>query len=554
MGSIYVRGGTLWLAFRDPGGKRRNRSGGFKVGEEKQAQLLLERIEGAPAPVVVEGLTVAAFTEGWVAKRKLRKVGSADAEEQRLRDHALPVIGQLMLAGLKPRHLRDLMLTLPSKKSRKGGELAPRTIRHVYSTLHRMFRDAVADELMPSNPCVLAPDELPAKADKDPAWRATAVYTHGEVESLISDARIPEDRRVLYAVIFLAGLRFGEASALTWRDLEDREPLARLLVTRAWSASRKSVGPLKTARKGIVFREVPVHPTLAKVLAAWRIGGWARMLKRIPLPDDLIIPSRLGGHRGPNHGLKKLHADLARLGLRVRRQHDARRTLISLAQADGATKETLRPSTHPRPIDQFDEYSSLPWEARCRAISQLRIELLEGKVLQLRAAAGAPGDVGKILPTVSQNLPTASFEEGKRHQEATVSATLSAEKGEGPDSGEESGPSGGGVYGTRSHVRPRPRPLGTDEPTTNQGVGPRLAPPLPDPTAPDREDCSTADSPEATGPGPVHPLFSRTGAPLRLDWRREVEAALDAWARSGDDLTLAEYLETVAAELRRGAR
>jgi hypothetical protein len=54
--------------------------------------------------------------------------------------------------------------------------------------------------------------ELPPKEDKDPLWRAGAVFTQAEVEQLIGDERVPEDRRVPYAVLFQlrgVGSRFG---------------------------------------------------------------------------------------------------------------------------------------------------------------------------------------------------------------------------------------------------------------------------------------------------------------------------------------------------------
>jgi integrase len=69
-------------------------------------------------------------------------------------------------------------------------------------------------------------------------------------------------------------------------------------------------------------------------------------MRRTPEPDDLIIPSRLGRNRNVNHMLRRFHQDLARLGLRKRRQHDLRRTFISLCLADGARKDVLRWITH----------------------------------------------------------------------------------------------------------------------------------------------------------------------------------------------------------------
>jgi hypothetical protein len=52
------------------------------------------------------------------------------------------------------------------------------------------------DELIESNRCSIKRGELPAKIDKDRTWRSSAVFAREEVEHLISDERIPEERRV----------------------------------------------------------------------------------------------------------------------------------------------------------------------------------------------------------------------------------------------------------------------------------------------------------------------------------------------------------------------
>jgi integrase len=41
-----------------------------------------------------------------------------------------------------------------------------------------------------------------------------------EVETIISDARIPADRQMVYALELLAGVRPGEAAALRWRHYD----------------------------------------------------------------------------------------------------------------------------------------------------------------------------------------------------------------------------------------------------------------------------------------------------------------------------------------------
>ena len=55
-----------------------------------------------------------------------------------------------------------------------------------------MFGDAVADELIASNPYAVKRGELPAKIDKDPTWRSRAVFTREEVERLIRMNEFPK--------------------------------------------------------------------------------------------------------------------------------------------------------------------------------------------------------------------------------------------------------------------------------------------------------------------------------------------------------------------------
>ena len=140
---------------------------------------------------------------------------SASDDRARLKLQALKFIGAMPMEDVRPRHLRDMVLEM-----RKDAVLAPRTIRKIYATVVTMFRTAVADELIPFSPCVLARGILPKNVDGDPSFRANAIFTREEVETLISDVRLLEDRRVVYALKVLAGLRHGEASGLRWRQCD----------------------------------------------------------------------------------------------------------------------------------------------------------------------------------------------------------------------------------------------------------------------------------------------------------------------------------------------
>jgi integrase len=394
MGTVYRRGNKLWIAFKDQEGRRAWKSTYLSVGEEKKAEKMLDALERkseALRDFTAEAnvpLTVSVYFERWIKERRDRGVGEVDRDEGRVRKFALPTLGETLLADVRPKQVRQLVEALRKKVGTGKDDLAPRTVRHVYALLHRMFGDAVADELIDANPCVVKRGELPPKIDKNPAWRSTAIFTREEVEAVISDERTPWDRRVVYSLLFLGGLRFGEAAALRWRSYDPRaEPLGRLSVHASFDTKRRKVKSTKTERP----REVPVHPTLANVLAQWKLGGFRAYFDNDPTPDDLIIPSRTGRPRDVNLALKRFHQDLSRIGLRPRRQHDARRTFITLALADGARKDVLRWVTHGPEGDIVDLYTTIPWKTLCEEVAKLKISLREGKVIALPKASNSGG-------------------------------------------------------------------------------------------------------------------------------------------------------------------
>lgn len=395
MGSIYRRGDKLWMQFKASDGTWRNLSTKYPVGKEREAKRLLALTEARILAGAKLGgpVTVERYSKQWIEDRIARGIRSARDDESRFRRHIWPVLGALKLQEVRPRHLLELVRGLQAK-----GKLAPRSIRHVYAIVRALFHDAVAEELVEANPCVLKRFDLPKRIDKDPAWREGAIFDRGEIELLISDGRTPPDRRLLCALMSLAGLRFGEAAALTWNEYDDRcGPLGKLLVCKSYSVKTKEVKGVKTE----VPRPVPVHPLLAELLAEWKREGWPTMMGRAPTATDLIVPSREGDHRSANHGLKKFHADLARLGLRRRRQHDLRATFITLAQVDGAQQEILEWITHGPRGNITNVYTRFPWAARCEQVAKLKIRRLSADEIaeRLNVTVGGVAAGGEVVRT-----------------------------------------------------------------------------------------------------------------------------------------------------------
>jgi integrase len=385
---VYTRGSKLWIRFRDAEGQWRDASTGYNVGQEELAQTMHDELVarvGAATKIVkhapARGLTVRAFVAVWLPKRRERGL-DWKSDEGRLRLHVLPYIGDVPLAEVRARHLIDLFHKLRTDRER---DLAQRTIYNIYAVVSALFRDAKLADLIEQSPCVLDERQLGPVTDKDPEWRNAAVFTHEEVETIISDARIPPDRQMVYALELIAGVRPGEAAALRWRHYDPTvRPLGKLLVAKSYNTRKNREKSTKTD----AVKHVPVHPVFAAMLAEWKLGGWAEMMGRAPTPDDLIVPlppaaterrrSRDGEpFRGHDYSGKRWREeDLPALEWRHRRHYDMRATFITLAIEDGADPDVLETRvTHTRKArNAFDGYNrGLHWERTCTEISKLRI-------------------------------------------------------------------------------------------------------------------------------------------------------------------------------------
>ncbi|PRP98550.1 site-specific integrase [Enhygromyxa salina] len=378
MGSVYPRKDSpyLWWAYQGPTGKRVVSRSPYRKGQERSAHRALSKIEAAiasrQADVASDQVpTLAEYADRWTAARKARGIRSHQEEARHLRLHILPRFGELPVTGVTKAHIKELLAALREQ------DKAPRTIRNIHSTARSLFNDLLDDEIVETNPCDVHRKHLGRSGDKDPEWRSSALYKRDEIIRLISEPLIPPDRRVLYTISFLTGLRLGEVAGTCWRHWIPAEPASKLLIAHSYASSTKTDTP----------REVPVHPLLELVLQAWREHGFEQAIGHAPQPDDPLIPSprSLGGNgshrhrkagtmRTKNQVGKRFTRDLELAGIPHRRLHDARRTFISLAQADGAQREHLLPVTHSSGSTRaaFDLYTTIPWSTRSKAVALFR--------------------------------------------------------------------------------------------------------------------------------------------------------------------------------------
>lgn len=368
--SIYTRGNRLWGRLKDASGKWVSKRTDYHVGEEESAIRELaeaQRIIDAQRKASPAGpLTVSRYADEWLQARAKRPLRSVADDSGRINNHLLPMLGKYRIDEVRPLHVRDWVRAMVS-----AGELAPRTIRNTYGIAHAMFHDAVVEEVIKTNPCVLSRGELPGKTDKDPEWRNAATYTAAEVMLLITSALIPRERRIQYAFKALAGLRHGEVAGLRWRHYDTAvDPLHRLLVATSYDTGRT---------KTEVTRRVPAHPALAAQIAEWR-AAWSDVHGRKPEATDLIVPTRNHTPVSANDAVRAFKVDLEKLELRVaagehraRGGHDLRAWFITSCQENGAHRDLLRVVTHTAGADVMGGYTRVTWAALCAEVAKLRL-------------------------------------------------------------------------------------------------------------------------------------------------------------------------------------
>lgn len=379
---IHKRGGMLWVRVKDATGRWQNSPTGCTVGQLDQAIQFLRAKQKAVASLVrteqhVKVLTFQMYAQKWAMERITRGIATGKSDKSRLEKYVYPEFGHVAIEELRPFHVRDLIEKL---KARSGDDaMAPRSILHVYHIVHSIYESAIVDEVVTWNPVKVKRGVLPKKIDLDPEWRGQATYQTAEVEKILNAAIIPPERRVMYALKALAGLRHGEAAAMCWRHLDEMyKPLAKLSVAQAFQAT---TGEIKRT-KDETTREVPVHPTLLRILQAWRDSHWVRVYGRKPTKDDFIVPTRSFRPVHPSDANEALKVDLVALELRVeagslrdRGGHDLRGWYQTQAIEDGADSLLIRRTTHAAPKNVEGGYERFSWKSRCAATAKLAVEL-----------------------------------------------------------------------------------------------------------------------------------------------------------------------------------
>ena len=335
---------------------------------------------GAPAS---PRMTLRTVAERWLEAQKADGVRDADRDFGRFKNHVDPLIGSKRIGDIEA---RDLMLMIRELKRQKKANGSPRhadgSIVNILGVCSSVFELAILEGAIEHNPV----KHIPSRKRPKKRGKGGIPYRHHEAVALMTDLRVPADRRILNTLQALTGMRIGEACGRRWRDYDRETP--GLGALHVWSQYDDQ--PLKTGRAAHEKeRFVPVHPVLAKALAEWRLGGFVEAYGRPPSGDDFIVPDPATmGARTQNKAGKGHRADAELLGIYVpgRLTHGLRRWFISTCRNASARTEVVELMTHNAKGEVIDAYTSWEWSTLCGELTKLEVDLNPAKLIVLPVA------------------------------------------------------------------------------------------------------------------------------------------------------------------------
>jgi integrase len=301
------------------------------VGSKADARRVRDelRAEAASTALSRPRTRLSAYATSWLERR----AANPDFKRSGIRkygyglQHVIPVLGDLYMDSISPSDVAGYVAQRVAQAGIAGGN----TVLNELRMLRTMARDSVAEGYATKYWC----DRVKPPKVRTYTRERPNLLTAPQFRSLIG--AIPPQWRGLVLFIATTGLRFGEASALHWEDVD----LAAGEAVIHWGNYRGERVTVKTKGSN---RVVPVLPEVARL--------WGE-----PRSRGLVFPSRNGKlYRGSP--LKKvLDQACAKAGVTRVTAHGLRRTFNNLARQ--RTSMTVLKSITGHATDAMVEHYSL---------------------------------------------------------------------------------------------------------------------------------------------------------------------------------------------------
>ncbi len=281
--------------------------------------------------------TLQTYLDAWLAdhvqiSRRAKTYESYELNVRRI----IPYLGHIRLDRLKPAHIQHCYAELLTSG------LSARSVEQAHTVLRCALRHAVKEGTIPFAPTTAVTPPRPERREPEP-------LTPEDIEALFKTTA--NDRlHALWVLLITTGLRIGEASGLTWEqvDLEGGTLRIRQAVQRQKGKGLVRV-PVKTERSR---RPIYLAPSPIKVLRLHR-GRQQREFGTAGVtwtPEALVFSTPTGEPLDAGHVRHFLHKALAAIGHDPIRVHDLRHTCASYY---------LHRDTHPKKVQELLGHSTI---------------------------------------------------------------------------------------------------------------------------------------------------------------------------------------------------
>ena len=333
-------GHIVWqVLWRDPDGRQRSETKLTRRDAERRDREIRElRWQDKLDQVDAGAEPLADATDRWWSEHAEPNLARATLRSYAhiLDCHLLPRLGDTPIRAIQPATVVELQRDLGAKG------IGAATIHRTLMVLSSIMRHAVLCGRIDRNPVG------PVRVKRPRRKRAIRPLPPADIERLRAAllARDDQASAILVCVMAYAGLRPGEATALTWADVGDRT----ILVER----SNDQDGELVQTKTGVI-RTVRLLEPLAEDLVKWRAA------QDDPSPSQPLAPRADG--RGwniddyKNWRRRRFDPALKDAGLAPGRPYDLRHSFASLMIQAGYSPVELAAELGHAPTLTLDTYS-----------------------------------------------------------------------------------------------------------------------------------------------------------------------------------------------------
>jgi integrase len=308
MASIAKRNGRWLAGYRDETGRERSKMFDRKTdGQRWLDEITTALVTGTYVDPRAGRVTFGEYATSWLTTRVLRPTSLANYEAT-LRLNVFPRIGGRQMSSIRPSEIESLV-TWMSTDTPDHAALKPATVRMAMAVTSSVFKSAVRDRKIPSNPCVGV--KLP-----EVEHRQVVPLTTEKVMDVL--AATPPEWRSAVVLGAGAGLRQGEAFGLT----VDRIDFLRrtLRVDRQLLTLPRREPLLAPPKSRSSVRTIPLPQTVVEALSAhlarfdtYSDGLLFKPMFRSAFSAKVWVPARTAAGFGPDvtfHSLRHYYASL----------------------------------------------------------------------------------------------------------------------------------------------------------------------------------------------------------------------------------------------------